>query len=123
MSRLYRSTGASSACIGYVRSECVRMLLVGAPDASSGVTPGPTEREHGWSLFGLWQSVNAQGRVDDARQVRRRFDKAWARAAAGASVMARAATAVIRNRAANERTKVGVHERTNMVSSPVKTNE
>ena len=28
-------TGASSACIGYVRSECVRMLLVGAPDASS----------------------------------------------------------------------------------------
>ena len=35
VSRLYRSTGASSACIGYVRSECVRMLLVGAPDAPS----------------------------------------------------------------------------------------
>ena len=37
-------------------------------------------RENGWSLFGLWQSVNAQRRVDDARQVRTRFDKAWARA-------------------------------------------
>ncbi len=37
-------------------------------------------RENGWSLFGLWQSLMAQGRTDDALAVRARFDKAWARA-------------------------------------------
>jgi tetratricopeptide (TPR) repeat protein len=37
-------------------------------------------RENGWSLFGLWQSLVAQRRVDEARQVRLRFDKAWRRA-------------------------------------------
>jgi hypothetical protein len=37
-------------------------------------------RENGWSLFGLWQSLDAQGRTDEARAVRARFDKAWARA-------------------------------------------
>jgi tetratricopeptide (TPR) repeat protein len=37
-------------------------------------------RENGWSLFGLWQSLVAQGRADDAAAVRARFDKAWARA-------------------------------------------
>jgi pimeloyl-ACP methyl ester carboxylesterase/tetratricopeptide (TPR) repeat protein len=36
-------------------------------------------RENGWSLFGLWQSLQAQGRADDARAVRARFDKAWQR--------------------------------------------
>jgi tetratricopeptide (TPR) repeat protein len=37
-------------------------------------------RENGWSLFGLEQSLRAQGRADEARLVRARFDKAWARA-------------------------------------------
>jgi hypothetical protein len=37
-------------------------------------------RENGWSLFGLWQGLHAQGRGDNARLVRARFDKAWARA-------------------------------------------
>jgi tetratricopeptide (TPR) repeat protein len=37
-------------------------------------------RENGWSLFGLAQSLAAQGRDDEARQVRARFDRAWARA-------------------------------------------
>jgi pimeloyl-ACP methyl ester carboxylesterase/tetratricopeptide (TPR) repeat protein len=37
-------------------------------------------RENGWSLFGLWQSLVAQHRTDEAQQVRARFDKAWARA-------------------------------------------
>jgi tetratricopeptide (TPR) repeat protein len=37
-------------------------------------------RENGWSLFGLWQSLGAQGRADEAQLVRARFDKAWARA-------------------------------------------
>jgi tetratricopeptide (TPR) repeat protein len=37
-------------------------------------------RENGWSLFGLWQSLQAQGRIEDARLVHARFEKAWARA-------------------------------------------
>lgn len=37
-------------------------------------------RDNGWSLFGLAQSLEAQGRHDEARAVRARFDKAWARA-------------------------------------------
>lgn len=37
-------------------------------------------RENGWSLFGLWQSLVAQRRLDEARQVRARYDTAWARA-------------------------------------------
>ncbi|MGE3508213.1 MAG: hypothetical protein AB7N65_04960 [Vicinamibacterales bacterium] len=37
-------------------------------------------RENGWSLFGLWQSLTAQGRSDEARAVRDRFDVAWRRA-------------------------------------------
>jgi pimeloyl-ACP methyl ester carboxylesterase len=36
--------------------------------------------ENGWSLFGLSQSLEAQGRGDEARAVRARFEKAWARA-------------------------------------------
>ena len=41
-SKSYRSMAASSACIACARSECVRIPLVGAPDASSG-KPDPTE--------------------------------------------------------------------------------
>ncbi len=37
-------------------------------------------RENGWSLFGLAASLEAQGRHDEARAVRARFEKAWARA-------------------------------------------
>jgi tetratricopeptide (TPR) repeat protein len=37
-------------------------------------------RENGWSLFGLWQSLTAQQRNEEARQVRARFERAWARA-------------------------------------------
>jgi tetratricopeptide (TPR) repeat protein len=37
-------------------------------------------RENGWSLFGLAQSLDAQGRTRDASEVRDRFARAWARA-------------------------------------------
>jgi tetratricopeptide (TPR) repeat protein len=37
-------------------------------------------RENGWSLFGLWKSLEAQGRTAEAQEARRRFEKAWARA-------------------------------------------
>jgi tetratricopeptide (TPR) repeat protein len=33
--------------------------------------------ENGWALFGLWQSVTAQGRNAEAQQIRKRFDQAW----------------------------------------------
>lgn len=33
--------------------------------------------KNGWSLFGLWQSLEAQGKMDEARQVKARFDESW----------------------------------------------
>jgi hypothetical protein len=36
--------------------------------------------ENGWSLFGLQQALDAQGRVEEAADLHRRFEKAWARA-------------------------------------------
>ncbi len=36
--------------------------------------------ENGWSLFGLAQSLRAQGRAGDAAAINERFRKAWARA-------------------------------------------
>lgn len=33
--------------------------------------------ENGWSLFGLTQSLQAQGKMEAARSVQERFDKAW----------------------------------------------
>jgi tetratricopeptide (TPR) repeat protein len=37
-------------------------------------------RDNGWALFGLRQALEAQGKVDEARTVKARFDRAWARA-------------------------------------------
>jgi hypothetical protein len=31
----------------------------------------------GWSPFGLWQSLEAQGKTTEARQVKAQFDEAW----------------------------------------------
>ena len=36
--------------------------------------------ENGWSLFGLGQSLKAQGKTAEASQVEARFQKAWAQA-------------------------------------------
>ncbi|MGH9861379.1 MAG: tetratricopeptide repeat protein, partial [Candidatus Acidiferrales bacterium] len=36
--------------------------------------------ENGWSLFGLVQALKAQGKVDAAARVQKRFEKAWAHA-------------------------------------------
>ncbi|REL33430.1 hypothetical protein DYD21_11700 [Rhodohalobacter sp. SW132] len=33
--------------------------------------------KNGWSLFGLWQSLDAQGKATEARQVKVRFDESW----------------------------------------------
>jgi len=37
-------------------------------------------RENGWSLFGLTQSLRAQGKQEQADVVEKRFEKAWSRA-------------------------------------------
>jgi tetratricopeptide (TPR) repeat protein len=36
--------------------------------------------ENGWALFGLSQALAAQGKAGEAEAIRRRFEKAWARA-------------------------------------------
>jgi hypothetical protein len=36
--------------------------------------------ENGWSLYGLWQALQGQGRTRDAAEVLKRFNRAWARA-------------------------------------------
>ena len=33
--------------------------------------------ENGWALFGLWQSVTAQGKNAEAQEIRERFERAW----------------------------------------------
>jgi hypothetical protein len=33
--------------------------------------------ENGWSLFGLARSLELQGKADEVRRVRARFEKAW----------------------------------------------
>jgi len=35
-------------------------------------------RENGWSLFGLARALEGQGRIDEAQEVRREFDRVWA---------------------------------------------
>jgi len=33
--------------------------------------------KNGWSLFGLWQSLKTQGKINEARLVKAQFDEAW----------------------------------------------
>ena len=37
-------------------------------------------RENGWSLFGLMEALEAQGKTGPAQLVEKRFKKAWKRA-------------------------------------------
>jgi hypothetical protein len=37
-------------------------------------------RDNGYSLFGLWQSLKAQDRMEEARQIESMFNQAWAKA-------------------------------------------
>lgn len=36
--------------------------------------------DNGYSLFGLWQSLKAQDRMDEARQIEIKFRRVWAKA-------------------------------------------
>lgn len=58
------------------------LLAAKRPGDAETVYRGDLERyrENGWALFGLWQSLVAQGKSAEALKVRARFDKAWARA-------------------------------------------
>lgn len=58
------------------------LIEAGKPQAAEKVYREDLDEnnDNGWSLFGLYQSLQAQGRQDEARQVKQRFDKAWASA-------------------------------------------
>lgn len=60
----------------------VVLLEVGRAEEAEAVYREDLERfpENGWSLIGLARSLEAQGREEDARAVRERFDHAWSRA-------------------------------------------
>jgi len=34
-------------------------------------------RQNGWSLIGLHQSLMAQGKFDEAKKIKQEFDEAW----------------------------------------------
>jgi len=51
-----------------------------AADAERVYRAALDDRPHnGWSLFGLWQALRAQGQQADADEARARFEQAWAR--------------------------------------------
>jgi len=58
------------------------LLAAGRPSEAELVYRADLEvyRENGWSLFGLAQALDAQGRTADAEAVRARFGTAWAAA-------------------------------------------
>jgi tetratricopeptide (TPR) repeat protein len=55
------------------------LLEAGRPAAAEKVYRADLARfpDNGWSLFGLAQSLRAQGKTREADEVQRRFDKAW----------------------------------------------
>ncbi len=56
-----------------------RLLEAGRASEAEAVYRADLERhpENGWALFGLTRSLEAQGRADEAIEVRRRFERAW----------------------------------------------
>ncbi len=58
------------------------LLQAGRPEEAAIVYWEDLRRfpENGWSLFGLMQALQAQGKNDEATLVEKRFQKAWARA-------------------------------------------
>jgi tetratricopeptide (TPR) repeat protein len=58
------------------------LLQAGQPAQAEGVFLEELRRnpENGWSLYGLEQSLRAQGRKKEAKEVAKRFERAWANA-------------------------------------------
>ncbi len=55
------------------------LLDAGLPAEAEAVYRADLEkhRENGWSLFGLYQSLIDQGKVEEAKEMRKHFEKAW----------------------------------------------
>ncbi len=62
-------------------SDPVALLFVlhGGTGSNDSMQSGTIEskRNDGWGLFGLWQSLEAQGKTEEAREIRQAYDKAW----------------------------------------------
>ncbi len=55
------------------------LLKAGRPDEAEAVYRHDLKKfpDNGWSLYGLWQSLEAQGKTDEAEAVKVRFREAW----------------------------------------------
>jgi len=55
------------------------LLSAGKPKEAEGVYREDLKKfpENGWSLYGLYESLLAQGRQDEAKEVYQRFEQAW----------------------------------------------
>jgi len=58
------------------------LLEAGRPDEAESIywQDLSRNRENGWSLFGLMQSLRVQGKTEEAAVIEARFRKAWSRA-------------------------------------------
>ncbi len=58
------------------------LLEAGAPAEAEAVYWQDLRKnqENGYALYGLWQSLKAQGKVDEAASLEKRFRSAWAEA-------------------------------------------
>ena len=58
------------------------LLVAGRSEQAEAVYRADLERNprNGWSLYGLALALEAQGREDDARPVRKGFEYAWSNA-------------------------------------------
>lgn len=66
-----------------VRGHLGRVLLkAGGAEEAEGVFRKYLERypENGWALYGLYRSLDAQGKKESSEKVKERFEKAWQRA-------------------------------------------
>jgi len=63
--------------------ELTRLLAAGPPAEAESIywQDLSRNRENGWSLFGLMQSLRAQGNTEEAAVIEARFRKAWSGAA------------------------------------------
>lgn len=55
------------------------LLKANKPDEAEQVYRADLEEfpDNGWSLFGLWQSLKAQGKTKEAAEIQQKFEQAW----------------------------------------------
>jgi len=86
---LFRGAVQKEDALGYIEppdwAQSIRLYLGDAyleasePELAEAVFLEDLERfpENGWALYGLWQSLAAQGKTEDARAAQARFEVAW----------------------------------------------